>query len=168
MPNSIAIIGNLGADAERRKAGEHDVASLRVACTTGWGEHKITTWWNVEVWGRSVEWLGELRKGQSVTVIGEAYLREYQTRDGATGTSLCVRASHVEAHERRESAGGHGGAGGSGGGAGNGAGGGRQQQPHGGRQQGQGGRQQSQGHGGGNGGGWGNQRGGRGNDDIPF
>jgi single-stranded DNA-binding protein len=100
MASMITITGNLGADAERRKAGEHDLAELRVAVTTGWGDRKVTTWWHVEQWGKPAEWIGELRKGAAVTVIGEAYMREWTSKDGKAGTTPTIKAVEVVAHER--------------------------------------------------------------------
>ncbi len=111
MPSMITVTGHLGANAETRRAGEHDVASLRVACDTGWGEAKTTTWWTVDVWGKPSEWIGKLRKGAGVTVIGEAYLREWTGKDGKVGATATIRATSVITHERAE-AGDRGGAGG--------------------------------------------------------
>ncbi len=102
MACNITIIGHLGADAERRKAGEHDVTSMRVACNTGWGEAKTTTWWSVDVWGRPAEWVGKLRKGAAVTVIGEAYARAWKDKNGAERLTPSIRASGVHWHERPE------------------------------------------------------------------
>ena len=104
MASMITITGNLGADAERRKAGEHDLAELRVAVTTGWGDRKVTTWWHVEQWGKPAEWIGELRKGAAVTVIGEAYMREWTSKDGKAGTTPTIKAVEVVAHERASAA----------------------------------------------------------------
>jgi single-stranded DNA-binding protein len=71
-----------------------------VAVTTGWGDRKVTTWWHVEQWGKPSEWIGELRKGAAVTVIGEAYMREWTSKDGKAGTTPTIKAVEVVAHER--------------------------------------------------------------------
>jgi single-stranded DNA-binding protein len=51
----------------------------------------------VSVWGKPAEWIGELRKGDAVTVMGEAYMREHNGT-----TYMGVRAQSVIAHERKE------------------------------------------------------------------
>jgi len=98
MAAQITIIGNLGADAERKRIGDNDVCNLRVACKVGYGDRAVSTWWDVSVWGKPAEWAAELRKGDAVTVMGEVTAREH---DGKT--YMGVRASTVRAHERRES-----------------------------------------------------------------
>jgi single-stranded DNA-binding protein len=100
MASMITIVGNLGADAERKRVGEHDLAELRVAVTTGWGDRKVTTWWRVQQWGAPAEWIGQLRKGAGLTVVGEAWVEEWTSRDGKTGTTPTIRASSVIPHER--------------------------------------------------------------------
>jgi single-stranded DNA-binding protein len=106
MAAQITIIGNLGADAERKRIGDNDVCNLRVGCKVGYGDRAVSTWWDVSVWGKPAEWAAELRKGDAVTVMGEVTAREH---DGKT--YLGVRASTVRAHERRESGNGQGGGG---------------------------------------------------------
>jgi single-stranded DNA-binding protein len=98
MAAQITIIGNLGADAERKRIGDNDVCNLRVGCKVGYGDRAVSTWWDVSVWGKPAEWAAELRKGDAVTVMGEVTAREH---DGKT--YMGVRASTVRAHERRES-----------------------------------------------------------------
>ena len=97
MAAQITIIGNLGADAERKRIGDNDVCNLRVGCKVGYGDRAVSTWWDVSVWGKPAEWAAELRKGDAVTVMGEVTAREH---DGKT--YLGVRASTVRAHERRD------------------------------------------------------------------
>ena len=98
MTAQITIIGNLGADPERKRVGDNDVCNLRVGCRVGYGDRAVSTRWDVSVWGKPAEWAAELRKGDAVTVMGEVTAREH---DGKT--YLGIRASTVRAHERRES-----------------------------------------------------------------
>ena len=97
MAAQITIIGNLGADAERKRIGDNDVCNLRVACKVGYGDRAVSTWWDVSVWGKPAEWAAELRKGDRVTVMGELQAREHN------GTVyMGIRAQSVTAHERRD------------------------------------------------------------------
>lgn len=99
MPAQLNIVGHLGADAEVKRVGDADVASLRVACNNGYGERQHAVWFDVEVWGRPAEWIGRLRKGAAVTVMGELRSREHDGR-----VILGVRASLVVPHERQGAA----------------------------------------------------------------
>jgi single-stranded DNA-binding protein len=97
MPGTICIIGHLGKDAEVRKVGDGDVAKLRVGVTSGYGDRAHTSWWDVDMWGKPAEWVGKLRKGAAVTVMGELQSREYEGT-----THMGIRAQTVQGHERTE------------------------------------------------------------------
>jgi single-stranded DNA-binding protein len=97
MSGMISVIGNLGADAEKREVNGQQVCNLRVACKVGYGDRAVSTWWDVSVWGKPAEWAAELRKGDRVTVMGELQAREHN------GTVyMGIRAQSVTAHERRD------------------------------------------------------------------
>ena len=97
MSGIISVIGNLGADPEKREISGQQVCNLRLAVTVGYGDRAVTTWWDVAVWGKPAEWAGELRKGDRVTVMGELQARQH---DGTT--YFGIRAQSVTGHERRE------------------------------------------------------------------
>lgn len=86
------IAGNLGKDAVFKTAQDGTpLCSFSVGVSTGWGDRKQTTWWDVTRWGKGADKLAEmLPKGTKVTVSGEVSTREY---DGKT--YLQIRADHV-------------------------------------------------------------------------
>ena len=86
------IAGNLGRDAEYKTTQGGDAfCRFTVAVTTGWGDRKATTWWDVTRWGKGAESLaGLLAKGAKVTVSGEVSTREHEGK-----TYLQLRADHV-------------------------------------------------------------------------
>ena len=103
MSNTIVVTGNLGADPEQRNPGAGPV-ELRLADSTGYGERKRTAWWRVKVWGKTGEYaLGTLRKGDMVTVAGEASVDEWQGRDGQTRYTLELNAQRLDGPFRRRS-----------------------------------------------------------------
>ena len=97
MSGIISVIGNLGADAEKREVNGQQVCNLRVGVRVGYGDRAVTVWRDVSVWGKPAEWAAELRKGDRVTVMGEMTAREH---NGAIYEG--IRAQSVTAHERRD------------------------------------------------------------------
>ena len=126
--NVWTFTGRLGADAELRstQSGEK-VLSFRVANDVGFGERKTTQWVECSLWGRRGEAVAQfLTKGKQVCVSGELSLREFQKRDGSSGSGLSVRVNEVDFMGGGRDSGEGGGQGGSyGGGQGGGYGGGR-------------------------------------------
>lgn len=86
------IAGNLGKDAELKSTQSGDqFCRFSVAVTTGWGDRKATTWWDVTRWGKGAEKLAPmLTKGTKITVSGEISTREHEGK-----TYLQLRADHV-------------------------------------------------------------------------
>lgn len=86
------IAGNLGKDAELKSTQSGDqFCRFSVAVTTGWGDRKATTWWDVTRWGKGAEKLAPmLTKGTKVAVSGEISTREHEGK-----TYLQIRADHV-------------------------------------------------------------------------
>lgn len=86
------IAGNLGKDAEMKSTQQGDqFCRFSVAVTTGWGDRKATTWWDVTRWGKGADKLaGFLKKGAKVAVSGEISTREHEGK-----TYLQIRADHV-------------------------------------------------------------------------
>lgn len=92
MPNysNATIIGHLGKNPEVRKTQSGTtVYSATLAVSTGYGDNKRTTWWNVSAFGKQAETLEKfgLAKGDVVGFSGEAFMREYQS-NGNTRHSL--------------------------------------------------------------------------------
>lgn len=96
------IAGNLGRDAEYKTTqGGDGFCRFTVAVTTGWGDRKATTWWDVTRWGKGAEGLaGLLSKGAKVTVSGEISTREHEGK-----TYLQLRADHVTLQGGKQDAG---------------------------------------------------------------
>lgn len=96
MPNfaHAVLAGHLGKDPETRQAGSTTVTSFSLAVNTGLGERKVTTWWNISIFGKRGEKAAELlRKGTAVIVSGEPQLRTYQGQQGE-GKSLDLKADN--------------------------------------------------------------------------
>lgn len=88
----VTIAGATGKDAVfKTTQGGETLCQFSVAVSTGWGDRKATTWWDVTRWGKGAEKLSEmLPKGTKVTVIGEVSTREHEGK-----TYLQCRADHV-------------------------------------------------------------------------
>lgn len=88
----VNIAGNIGKDAELKTTqGGDQFCRFTVAVSTGWGDRKTTTWWDVTRWGKGADKLaGFLRKGAKVAVSGELSTREHEGK-----TYLQIRADHV-------------------------------------------------------------------------
>ena len=95
MPAYITITARLARDPEVRETHSGTtICSLTLPNDSGWGDHKVTTWWNCTIFGKRGETAAQyLRKGSWVTVTGEPSLRKYETKAGKHGASLEVRVS---------------------------------------------------------------------------
>jgi single-strand DNA-binding protein len=99
MPNSATaiIIGHLGKDPEVRLL-QHGkkVCNATVAVKTGYGEREVTTWWNVTGFEKTADAMERfLKKGTPAQFMGEPYLRQYETSNGAKGSSLELLVSKL-------------------------------------------------------------------------
>jgi len=95
--NIWCFTGNLGNDCEMRYTQSGTpICGFSVATTAGYGERKTTTWVRCSIIGTRGEAIAPyLLKGQQVAVSGEAKLREWQDRDGATRSTLEVTVNDV-------------------------------------------------------------------------
>lgn len=102
--NMLAMIGNLGRDAEVKSLGGSTVCNFSVALSSGWGDKKTTTWINCALWGKQAEstLTTYLKKGQQVALTGELSTREYQANDGSTKVSIEVRVSTIDLIGKRD------------------------------------------------------------------
>lgn len=74
--NVLILSGNLGKDPEVKTFGENKVAKFPLAVK---GYKDSTMWVNVEVWGKSADFVENyIKKGQNVTVKGELKIDEYE------------------------------------------------------------------------------------------
>lgn len=109
MPSSsIAIlVGHTGRDPEMKyiptKNGGAAVTKSSIAVDTGYGERKKTTWWELEIWGKTAEnfnlWV---KKGNLIQVIGEAYEDQFTRRDGTEGKKLVLKVQSFTSLDKHE------------------------------------------------------------------
>lgn len=97
MFSKTVIIGRLGhAPSRKDTRNGTPCCSFSVAVDSGWGERKITDWYNVSVFGKTVDFCTQyLNKGSVVCVSGVIHLREYDGRDGQRHASLDLTADTV-------------------------------------------------------------------------
>lgn len=92
MPNhaSATLIGHLGREPETRATQSGiNITSVSLAVSTGYGNAKKTTWWNLVAFEKTGEAMCNfLKKGDAAMFIGEPALREWQDKDGATRQTL--------------------------------------------------------------------------------
>jgi single-strand DNA-binding protein len=107
--NTWTVTGRLGADAELRQTANGDpVLNARVA-VAGFRKDDDPLWVGVTLFGKRASALAQyLTKGTRVGVMGRAQLRDFQRRDGTSGTALELIANDVAllgGGERRDGAG---------------------------------------------------------------
>ena len=95
--NSLNASGGIGKDAELRYTPNQDaVCSFSLALSSGFGDKKVTTWLNCNVWGKRAETLAPmLLKGTTVGIVGELTNRPYKAKDGTEKFSLEVRVNDL-------------------------------------------------------------------------
>ena len=97
--NVLNAIGNVGKDADiRYTAGDKPqaIAQFSFALQSGYGEKKVTTWINCNVWGDRAKTLAPmLTKGTRIGITGELTNRPYTDKQGVEKYSLELRVSDV-------------------------------------------------------------------------
>lgn len=73
------VIGNLGADAEKKNLNGNDYISFRVAHTERYGERERTQWVSVLMSGSRTKLLDYLTKGSRVCVVGRMSVRAFSS-----------------------------------------------------------------------------------------
>jgi single-strand DNA-binding protein len=110
--NSVVVVGRTGKDPEIKYFESGTVkASFSVAVNRMAGkENRETDWFNVDVWGRTAEVVGEyLKKGREVAVNGRLSVRSYTDEAGNEREFLSVTATDVKfLGSKRDSEGGGG------------------------------------------------------------
>ena len=114
MTNSVTIVGRLGQDPEIKYFESGSVKarfSLAVDKAGASKENRMTDWFNIEVWGRQAEFVGEwVKKGTLVTVVGQLEVSRYNDQAGNPREWLLIRANDVRfAGSKKDSAQGGGG-----------------------------------------------------------
>ena len=86
--NQAIVMGHLGRDPEWKAIGEAGKCTFSIATSRKWkdkaGEQQEhTEWHNIEVWGKSAEWIyKDAHKGSLVLVKGEIRTDKYTGKDG--------------------------------------------------------------------------------------
>jgi len=95
--NNLSATGNISRDAELRFTPNQDaVCSFSFALSSGFGNKKVTTWLNCNVWGSRAETLAPmLLKGTTIGIVGELTNRPYKAKDGTEKFSLEVRVNDL-------------------------------------------------------------------------
>lgn len=95
------VMGNLAADPERVKIGEHDAVRLRIGASVGYGDKKQTIWCGTVLFGKPGEaMMNYAHKGDTVHVMGDLNVREYDGKDGKRHTSIDIQGASVEIVKR--------------------------------------------------------------------
>lgn len=110
--NKVILIGNLGADPERRATASGDaVCTLRLATTEKWkdrasGELREGTEWHRVVLFRHLADLADqyLRKGSPVYIEGRLRTRKWQDKDDRDRWTTEIEASELRLLGKKDSA----------------------------------------------------------------
>lgn len=101
--NKVIIIGNLGADPEKRVTGTgQTVATLNVATNEKWTDkagqkQERTEWHRVVVWGQQADNCAQyLSKGRQVYVEGRLQTRQWDDKEGNKRYTTEVVAQRVQ------------------------------------------------------------------------
>lgn len=102
--NTVTLTARLTADPELRQAGEHDVATLRVAAQRRRGrdgEDRGAVYIDVEAWDAQARTAAEyLAKGRHVAITGRLELDEWKADDGTRRQRHKIVARDVEFLDR--------------------------------------------------------------------
>lgn len=82
--NFICVEGRLGRDPKLRETSSGEVCSFSVAVEHGWGDKKVTKWYDCSIWGNRGRKFSDIaRKGSRVTLHGELTFREHEGKEYA-------------------------------------------------------------------------------------
>lgn len=98
MINSVVIVGRLGQDPEIKYFESGSVkARFSIAVDRNFSkENKITDWFNIEVWGKQAEFVGEwVKKGSMVAVTGQLELSRWTDQAGNQREFPLIRATDI-------------------------------------------------------------------------
>ncbi len=99
MVNSVTIVGRLGQDPEIKYFESGSVkAKFSVAVDRNFSrENRITDWFNIEVWGKQAEFVGEwVKKGSLVAVQGTLEMSRWTDQAGNPREFPIIKANSVQ------------------------------------------------------------------------
>jgi single-strand DNA-binding protein len=97
----FVMVGTIVTDPIHRRVGDQQVIKFRVASNSrrrtpdGDWEPGNSLFVNVNCWGRLVNGVAALIKGDPVVVVGHVYTSEYDDREGNRRSSVEVRATAI-------------------------------------------------------------------------
>jgi single-strand DNA-binding protein len=97
----FVMVGTIVTDPIHRRVGDQQVIKFRVASNSrrrtpdGDWEPGNSLFVNVNCWGRLVNGVAALIKGDPVVVVGHLYTSEYDDREGNRRSSVEVRATAI-------------------------------------------------------------------------
>ena len=101
--NKVILIGNLGADPEKRVTGSGQVvANFNIATTERWNDksgqrQERTEWHRIVVWGPQAENCAQyLSKGRPVYIEGSLRTRQWDDKEGIKRYTTEVVAQRVQ------------------------------------------------------------------------
>ena len=101
--NRVILIGNLGADPEKRVTGSgQTVATFNIATTDRWTDksgqrQEKTEWHRIVVWGPQAENCSQyLSKGRQVYIEGRLQTRQWEDKEGNKRYTTEVVAQRVQ------------------------------------------------------------------------
>jgi single stranded DNA-binding protein len=92
------LLGRAGRDAEVRMTPS---GKQIVSCSLAVGSGDKTTWFSVQAWEKTGEYLKDVKKGDLVYVSGGITAREYEGKHGKK-TSLEINAQIVRTTSKRD------------------------------------------------------------------
>lgn len=93
--NKLIITGNCGHDCTPKQVNDKYVYNLSLAVSTGFGENKTTTWYDVNIW-RNDDKLGTIAKGTKLLIEGEPTINVYSDKQGNPAGKIAVRCTYFE------------------------------------------------------------------------
>ena len=94
----VTLLGRAGRDAETRMTPS---GKQIVSCSLAVGIGDKTTWFSVQAWERTGDYLKDVKKGDLVYVSGGITAREYEGKHGKK-TSLEINAQIVRTTSKRD------------------------------------------------------------------
>lgn len=93
----MTIVGRLTKMPELKYTkAEQAICGFDIASDNGFGDNKKTMFFQCSVWGKmGASCIQHLTKGQSVTIVGELSVEEYNRRDGSNGVALKINVKQV-------------------------------------------------------------------------
>lgn len=94
----VTLLGRAGRDAEVRMTPS---GKQIVSCSLAVGSGDKTTWFSVQAWEKTGDYLKDVKKGDLVYVSGGITAREYEGKHGKK-TSLEINAQIVRTTSKRD------------------------------------------------------------------